>query len=183
MFAAALAVVPAALATHPSGPYVIRRANLDSDRARERAVGWLDVDSGHTSSRSWVTIDDRCGGRWKQHRVSAVWDGTLELQVLEADVRTGWHEVFYVLRAGRTRGEAAVVQLNRRRPCPAPRFLFHYVAPKDLVSFLVQCDDFIPELRGREVLVQERTRTSKRVRYYWYDPRAERYRLFEPTRA
>ena len=187
-FAAALAVVPAALASHPSGPYITRRANLDADRAGERAVGWLRVDSGHTYSRWSVTIDDRCGGRWRQYPVSAVWNGARALETLrtpEADGLTARREVFYVLRSGEAQGEAAVLGLNDRRPCPGPRFLFRYVASKSpgLTSFAVELRDFDLPLRGLEVRVEERSPELDRFRYYRYNRRTGGYVLYRTTPA
>lgn len=186
MFLLALVVIPAALAGHPSGPYVTRRANLDRDRAGESAVGWLSVDSGHTYSRWSVTLEDRCRRRPKRLSVSAVWNGTLEtLRVPEADGLVGRREVYYVLRVGQAKGEVAVVQLADRRPCPVPRFLFHYVAPKDvqLVSFSAELKDFDPRSKGLELRLEERFVTTNRARLYRYDRRAARYVLYLTTTA
>ena len=187
-FAAALAVVPAALASHPSGTYVTRRANLDGDRAGERAVGWLDVDSGHTRSSWSVKIDDRCGGRWRQHQVSAVWNGARALETLrapEADGLTGRREVFYVLRSSEAQGEVAVVHLDNRRPCPGPRFLFHYLSSKGLrlSRFAAELRDFDSRVRGLEIRVEEHAPELDRFRYFRYDRRAGRYVLYRTTPA
>lgn len=185
---AALVFVPAALATHPSGPYVTRRANLDGDRAGERAVGWLDVDSRHTYSRWSVTIEDRCRGRWKRYPVSSVWNGAQALETLRApnaDGLTARHEVFYVLRSGQAQGEAAVVGLDNRRPCPGPRFLFRYVASKSpgISSFAVELGDFDPRVRGLEIRIEEHSPDLNRFRFYRYDRRAGRYALYRTTQA
>ncbi len=183
---AALVVVPAGLASHPSGPYITREANLDGDRAGERAVAWLNADSGHTYSKWSVTVEDRCRRRWNRYPVSAVWNGSLEtLRAPEADGLQGRREVFYVLRAGQAKGETAVVRLNARRPCPGPRFLFHYVAPKDvgLLTFTAELKDFDPSVRGLEVRLKERSTRTERVRYYRYDRNAARYLLYRTTPA
>lgn len=176
---AALVIVPVALATHPSGPSVTRRANLDDDRAGERAVGWLDVDSGHTYSRWHVTVEDRCRGRWARHRVSAVWNGARALETLrapEADGATRRREVFYVMRSGRAEGEAAIVRLDRRRPCPATQFLFHYVTKDpELISFRVQLGDFVRGFPGLELRLDELSFGVDRFSFYRYDRRSGRY--------
>jgi hypothetical protein len=182
---AALVVVPASLASHPSGPYVTRWANLDGDRAKERAVGWLDVDSRHTYSNWSVTIEDRCHGRWNRHKVSGVWDGKLEtLRVPEADGVTRRREVFYRLRSKPAEGEAAIVRLDRRSPCPAPRFLFHYVArDPDLLRFDVDLGDFDDRHPGLEVRLTELSLGQDRINYYRYDRRAGRYVVYRSIPA
>ncbi len=185
VFLLALLVVPSAPAGHPSGPYVTRSANLDGDRAAERAVGLLDVDSGHTYSRWSVAIEDRCGNS-KRYPVSAVWNGTLEtLRAPEANGLVGRREVFYVLRGGPARGEVAVVQLANRRPCPRPRFLFHYVAPNDgrLTGFSAELTDLDPSVKGLELRLKERFATAQRSRLYRYDRRVARYVLYRTTTA
>jgi len=185
VFLLALVVVPSALAGHPSGPYFTRSANLDGDRAAESAVGSLDVDSGHSYSRWSVTIEDRCG-RMKRYPVSAVWNGTLEtLRVPEANGLVGRREVLYVLRAGPAKGEVAVVQLAARSPCPVPRFLFHYLAPKDvqLMGFSAELRDLDPSAKGLELRLEERFATARRARLYRYDRRAARYVLYRTTTA
>lgn len=179
---AALAAVPAALASHPDGPYETRRANLDHDRTVEKAVGWQSSDIGHTRVEWWVEIENECRGRARKHRASGKRRTLDVLRTPEADGATKRREVFYVLRDSVGQGETSIVRLTRSRSCPAPRYLFRYVTRFDVIRFEARLRDFDRGKRGLELQLLEGVRGEPvTTRYYAYDPRAERYLLYRTT--
>lgn len=166
-FALAVAVVPAALATHPSQLREVR-ANLDRDPALERIVAVEDVGSDHLVWRASVRIVDRCRGRSRTHQVVAGFQRLGEAKTEQADGRGAKEVLGVVYNVSARDGIARLVRMVARpRGCPTLRTLFRYVAAEserpargfELVQFTVDVVELDSRFAGRELRVTEQFQT------------------------
>jgi hypothetical protein len=188
----ALAVVPAALATHPSQLRELK-ANLDRDRALERVVGVEDLSSDHRVWRASVRVVDRCRGRDRSHLVVGGYQRLETASGVQADGR-GPSEaigVLFGLEAGT--GEARLVRLIAAAgSCPKLRALFRYVAAAAepplpglrLTRFRVEMRDLVTTYPGRELSLFEEFQMPPmlssvvRVTQHRYLRRGDRYVVY-----
>jgi hypothetical protein len=67
---AALALVPAAFASHPSW-FLDKQENLDADRALERVSAEYEVTPDHRFERATIAVFDNCAGRVRRYALAA----------------------------------------------------------------------------------------------------------------
>jgi hypothetical protein len=187
-----LAVVPSALASHPSKRIETQR-NLDRDRALERIVGEEEVTRDHSVWRASVRVLDRCGGRARTLNVVRGYTTLESVSPVQADGRGPAEVIGVVTNVARNRGMARLVRLAARRGrCPALRTLFRYVAADTippqpglaLQRFEITMHQFEIETPERELSVSEYFRVpsgdalvhrSTRYRYVRADERYHAY--------
>jgi hypothetical protein len=184
-FAALLAL--AAPTCHP-GRMTTVRANLDGDAAKEIVVAADNQNCAHTSHYSFVTVRDRCAGKWRSLQLVSEPTSLRGFGVVDADGWTRRREVFFA--TGKT---AKVVRLvERRGRCPSLVALYTYKPSPipdgyDWSGFSAELGDLTSEFRGLELRVTEFYAAGEpgpgvqRVTLFRYDSGRQRYVQYQTT--
>ncbi|HET7856900.1 MAG TPA: hypothetical protein VFL41_10630 [Gaiellaceae bacterium] len=160
---AALLLVPAAFASHPS--WVLEwKGNVDADRALERISAEYDVSSDHKFERATISVFDNCRGRVRQYTLAVGRSTNREGILGQRDL--GRPGVLFTMVYADRHEIARVVQLRpkQRGACPTPVAILDYSsarptypAPQGYTvrDAKLQPGDYSATYAGRELLLTE----------------------------
>jgi hypothetical protein len=190
-FVAALALVPAAFASHPSW-FLDRQENLDADRAVERVSAEYEVSSDHKFERATIAVFDKCAGRVRQFQL-ALPGKFMNREDILGPSALGRRALLFSIVYPDGHEIVRVVQLRPKRKgaCPTPAGLLAYSSARPpylppqgytVRDAKVGVSEYSTAFAGRELLLTEEY-TSPRLNpirilrrtYYRYSSAKRRY--------
>lgn len=191
-----LALVPAALASHPS-TRVARQTNLDGDAALETVIATHIISFDHKRQRAEVVALDDCAGERRTYELAPAGRWMFPRAIRGSRV-LGRPGVLFTIHYedGHVIARLSRLRVQQRGECPTPSTPFDYSSATPLVApprgYLiagidVSVTDDSKRYSGRELLLTEsyaegtsRPVRAKRLTYFRYRLRTrmyERYRM------
>jgi hypothetical protein len=188
---AALALVQAAFASHPSW-FLDRQENLDADRAPERVSAEYEVTSDHKFERATIAVFDNCAGRVRRYQL-ALPGRFMNREDILGPSALGRRALLFSMVYPDRHEIVRVVQLRPKRKgaCPTPAALLAYSSARPpypvpqgytVRDAKVGVAEYSTAFAGKELLLTEEytsprlnpIRTLRRT-YYNYSTAKRRY--------